>query len=337
MTNRVLSRETAAELARAVLVQAKTSPENAAIVADALVAAELDGIGSHGLARLPAYADQAAIGKVDGFAVPAVTRPAAAVVRVGARDGFAFPAIRAGLLAVEKRLGECGIVAMPIAHSHHCGVAGHHVEYLARRGHVAMMFANSPAAMAPAGGRLASFGTNPIAFAAPTSGEPIVVDLSLSRIARGRIVVAKQRGEPIPEGWALDADGNPTTDAAAALAGTMVPLGGAKGAALALMVEILSASLTGSNHAFEATSFLDADGGPPRVGQLILALDPAAFGPDFIGRVEALLAHAYGQEGTRRPGARRLELRQKHLAEGFAVDDALYRTIIGRLGRADQE
>jgi (2R)-3-sulfolactate dehydrogenase (NADP+) len=262
-----------------------------------------------------------------------VTRPAAAVVRVDAKDGFAFPAIRAGLRAVEERLGECGIVALPIAHSHHCGVAGHHVEHLARRGHVAMMFSNSPAAMAPAGGRVASFGTNPIAFAAPASGDPIVVDLSLSAIARGRVVVANQRGEAIPEGWALDSDGRPTTDSAAALAGTMVPLGGAKGSALALMVEILSATLTGSHHAFEATSFLDAKGGPPRVGQLILAIDPNAFGADFPGRIETLLAHAYGQEGTRRPGARRFALRQKHLAEGFPINAALHRRILDRLGR----
>ncbi len=325
--------ETATDLARDILVAAKTSPENAAIVADALVAAELDGIGSHGLSRLLAYADQAAVGKVDGFAVPTVTRPAAAVVRVDARDGFAFPAIRSGLQAVEERLGECGIVALPIAHSHHCGVAGHHVEHLARLGHLAIMFSNSPAAMAPAGGRNASFGTNPIAFAAPASGEPIVVDLSLSTIARGRVVVASQRGEPIPKGWALDPDGRPTTDAAAALAGTMLPLGGAKGSALALMVEILSATLTGSNHAFEATSFLDAEGGPPRIGHLILAIDPRAFGTDFAGRIETLLAHAYGQAGTRRPGARRFDLRRKHRAEGFAIDAALHRRILERLGR----
>ena len=325
--------EKATGLARDVLLAAKTSPENATIVAEALVAAELDGIGSHGLARLLAYADQAEAGKVDGFAVPEVTRPATAVVRVDAKDGFAFPAIRAGLRVVEERLGENGIVALPIAHSHHCGVAGHHVEHLARRGHVAMMFSNSPAAMAPAGGRIASFGTNPIAFAAPASGDPIVVDLSLSAIARGRVVVANQRGEPIPEGWALNSDGQPTTDAAAALAGTMVPLGGAKGSALALVVEILSATLTGSNHAFEATSFLDAEGGPPRVGQLILAIDPNAFGTDFSGRIETLLAHAYGQEGTRRPGARRFALRQKHLAEGFPIDAALHRRILERLGR----
>jgi (2R)-3-sulfolactate dehydrogenase (NADP+) len=234
---------------------------------------------------------------------------------------------------MEERLGECGIVALSILRSHHCGVAGHHVEHLARRGLVAIMFANSPAAMAPAGGRIASYGTNPIAFAAPTADEPIVVDLSLSEAARGKIVVASQRGEPIPEGWALDAEGRPTTDAKAALAGTVLPLGGAKGAALALMVEILSATLTGANHAFEATSFLDAEGGPPGVGQLILAFDPAAFGDHFPERIETLLAHAFGQEGTRRPGDRRFVLRKKHLADGFPIDATLHRRILERLGR----
>ena len=327
----ILTEREAVRLAESVLVRSRVSPENAASVAEALVAAELDGLGSHGLSRLPAYADQAIAGKVDGFAVPEVTHPARAVVRVDAKDGFAFPAIRAGLESAAARVAECGIVAISVARSHHCGVAGHHVEWLARRGLVGILFSNTPAAIAPWGGRVASFGTNPIAFAAPTSGEPLVVDLSLSKVARGKIMVAAQKGEAIPEGWAFGPDGAPTTDPAAALAGTMAPLGDAKGAALALMVEILAATLTGSNHAFEASSFFDDKGGPPRIGQLILAIDPAAFGGDFLARIEVLLRHAFGQEGTRLPGSRRLALRKKHRQEGFAVPAALYRQIVARL------
>src|SRR5690606_19350669 len=117
----------------------------------------------------------------------------------------------------------------------------YHVERLAERGLAGFAFGNSPAAIAPWGGKTGVFGTNPIAFAAPRKdGPPLVVDLSLSRVARGKIMVASQTGEPIPEGWALDADGRPTTDPKAALAGTMVPIGEAKGAALALVVEILA-------------------------------------------------------------------------------------------------
>ena len=125
------------------------------------------------------------------------------------------------------------------------------------------MFVNTPGAMAPWGGSKAVFGTNPVAFACPLPGRaPLVIDLSLSKVARGNIMTAKQRGEKIPEGWALDEDGKPTTDPDAALRGTMVPMGDAKGTALALMVELLAAGLTGANFAAEASSYLDADGAP---------------------------------------------------------------------------
>ena len=160
-----------------------------------------------------------------------------------------------------------GVAVAPIRRSHHCGAAGHPVERLAETGLVALLFANTPAAMAPWGGAQALLGTNPIAFACPLPGrEPIVVDLSLSKVARGNILAAKQRGERIPEGWALDEAGRPTTDPDAALRGTMLPLGDAKGTALALMVELLAAGLTGATYAAEASSFLDAKGPPPGTG-----------------------------------------------------------------------
>ena len=315
----------AVALAGAVLVANHTSPANAAAVAAALVAAELDGIGSHGLSRLPAYADQARAGKVDGFAVPEMAVTALAAAFVDAKTGFAAPALALALETAAEQAEATGVSAVAIANSHHCGVAGHHVEALARRGLVALMFANTPAAMAPWGGERASFGTNPIAFAAPRAGtDPLVIDMSLSKVARGRVVVAAQKGEPIEPGWALDASGRPTTDAKAALAGTMVPLGDAKGAALALMVEILAATLTGSRHAYEASSFLDAEGGSPRVGQLVIALAPGAFGTnDFAGRIEHLLGHILAQAGTRLPGARRFETRARRLRDGIPVDAAL--------------
>jgi LDH2 family malate/lactate/ureidoglycolate dehydrogenase len=154
------------------------------------------------------------------------------------------------------------------------------VETLAERGVAALMVANAPAAMAPWGGRRPLFGTDPIAFAAPLGADdPVVVDISLSKVARGKIMAAAQKGDPIPEGWALDPDGHPTTDAKAAMAGTMIPLGDAKGTALALMVELLCAGLTGANYAWQATSFFDDKGDPPGTGQAIIAIDPDAFGP----------------------------------------------------------
>ena len=169
------------------------------------------------------------------------------------------------------------------------------------------------------------FGTNPIAFACPLPGrEPIVVDLALSKVARGNIIAARQRGEAIPEGWALDADGRPTTDPDRALAGFMVPLGDAKGAALALMVELLAAGLTGSNYAAEASSFIDADGAPPGTGQLVIAIDPVAVGgPGAAERFAALATAIEEQEGARLPGARRLAARRRASERGVEVPDAV--------------
>jgi (2R)-3-sulfolactate dehydrogenase (NADP+) len=308
-------------IAVAALVAANTSPANAASVADALIAAEADGLASHGLSRVAAYADQAKVGKVDGHAVPILTATAPGTLLVDAKDGFAYPAIEAAIARAAEMAKTAGTVAVGIANSHHFGAAGLHVEAAAKHGLVALLFGNSPAAIAPWGGLKPLFGTNPIAFACPRQGQPpLVIDLSLSKVARGKIMVAAQKGEAIPEGWALDPSGQPTTDAKQALAGTMLPLGDAKGAALVLMVELLSAALTASHFGFEASSFFDAKGPPPRVGQLLLLIDPARLaGAAFAARVETLLGAVLGQSGTRLPGARRLALRAKAAKDGIKV------------------
>jgi (2R)-3-sulfolactate dehydrogenase (NADP+) len=308
-------------LAVRVLVAAGTAEANAAPTADALIAAELDGLASHGVSRLPFYADQIKAGKVDGKAVPTVSRPAAALIRVDACCGLAFPAIDLGFEAASLVARESGLVAIAIANSHHAGVVGYHVERLAAQGLVGIAFANTPAAIAPWGGTRGIFGTNPIAFACPRSAAPpLVIDLSMSIVARGKLLIAAAKGEPIPAGWALDKEGNPTTDAMAALAGTIEPIGGAKGAALALMVEILAAGLTGSQFGFEATSFFEAKGPPPRTGQLFLALDPIALaGPSFGNRIEILCAAILEDPAIRLPGERRLKMRARLSREGIAV------------------
>jgi (2R)-3-sulfolactate dehydrogenase (NADP+) len=321
-------------LAAAVLERAKTRSDNARIVAEALIAAEADGLGSHGLSRLPAYADQALAGKVDGFARPTVESAGPAAIRVDAATGFAFPAIRLGLDALIPLARAEGIAALAIANSHHFGVAGQPVERLAEAGLVALGFGNSPAAIAPWGGAVPLYGTNPIAFAWPRrSVPPLVIDLSLSKVARGKIMVAAQKGEPIPEGWALDQAGRPTTDATAALAGAMLPMGDAKGAALVLMVELMATALTGSLFGFEASSFFDAKGPPPRVGQLFIAIAPERLGGNAaLDRAEALFATILALPGTRLPGQRRLAHRQRAAAYGIAVPDTLYAELQRRAG-----
>lgn len=306
-------------------MRCRTSAANAASVARALVAAEADGLKGHGLSRVASYAAQAKIGKVDGFATPAIVYPRPAIVSINAAHGFAYPALDSAVAALPEVTRRQGMAAASIHRSHHCGAAGHSVERLAEQGFVALMFANTPGAIAPWGGSKALFGTNPIAFACPLSGRaPLVVDLSLSKVARGNILAAKQRGEKIPEGWALDAAGDPTTDPDTALTGTMLPLGDAKGTALALMVELLAAGLTGANFAAEASSFLDAEGPPPGTGQLIIAFDPIAIaGTKAIARFSAMAEAIEAQPGARLSGARRLAARCKAQAEGLNIPDVL--------------
>ena len=302
---------------------------NARSVALALAAAEADGLEGHGLTRVCATLDMLRTGKVDGRAVPMSSRPRPAILAIDAAHGFAYPAIDLAIAGLPAIARQQGIAAAPIRRSNHCGVAGHHAERLAEAGLVALVFANTPGAIAPWGGRDPAFGTNPIAFAAPLQGRPpVVVDLSVSKVARGKIIAAKQRGEPIPQGWALDGQGRDTTDPVQALSGTMVPMAGAKGAALAFMVETLAACLVGANLAFEASSFFDGDGPPPATGQLVIAIDPLAFGHDgFAERIAALCAMIEAQEGARLPGARRLRLRQAAFRDGIAVSAEVARLL----------
>lgn len=329
MTEITLSLDEAHALASAALIANGTSPDNARPVADALVAAEVDGQAGHGLSRVPSYAAQAASGKVDGRAVPTASPAGTAAWRVDACNGFAFPALA---LAVDRLAGtapETGISVAAIHRSHHFGQAGYHVEALAERGLVGLVFGNSPEAIAPWGGNRPLFGTNPIAFSAPRRDrDPLVIDMSLSKVARGKIMVAARSGKPIPEGWALDADGAPTTDPKAALAGSMLPMADAKGAALVLMVEILAAALTGAHFGFEASSFFEAEGPPPGVGQLIVAIAPAPLsGGVFADRLEVLLSAIADQPGTRLPGAARSERRRRTRGEGIAIAEALHAEI----------
>lgn len=326
MSTRNISLSEATSLAVKALTNHKTSAENAAMVAEALVAAEADGLKGHGLSRLPSYCGQSASGKVDGFARPEAVQVAAAAIKVDARHGFAYPALRLAIEKLSVLTSHTGIAVAAVTNSHHCGVAGHHVEALARKGLCGLLFANTPQAIAPWGGSRGVFGTNPICFAAPRIGkDPLVIDLSLSKVARGKIMFAQQEGKRIPEGWALDSNGAPTTDPDAALTGTMLPMGGAKGAALVMMVEILAAALTAANFGYEASSFFAAEGSPPSVGQLLITLAPEPLsGARFDSRMAALIEAVLGQGNTRLPGDRRLVSRQQAKSEGLRLTEQQY-------------
>jgi (2R)-3-sulfolactate dehydrogenase (NADP+) len=320
-----ISLDAARDLVIAALTANRTRAHNARSVADALVAAEADGIKGHGLSRVSSYALQARSGKVDGFATPTQSASAPAVLAVDAARGFAFPAIDIAIAHLPGLCRQQGVAVAAIRRSHHCGAAGLHVERLARDGIAALFFANTPQGIAPWGGRRGLFGTNPIAFAAPLAGrDPVVVDLSLSKVARGSLLLARQKGEAIPEGWALDRDGKPTTDPDAAIKGTMVPMGDAKGTALALVVEMLAAGLIGAHFAYEASSFFEAEGSPPETGQLIIALSPQALGGANVGeRLATLAATIEAEPGARLPGSRRLHERRLAHERGLEIPQAL--------------
>jgi (2R)-3-sulfolactate dehydrogenase (NADP+) len=283
--------------------------------------AEADGIRTVGLGYLPTYCEHLACGKVVGDAVPVVTAPRPATVLVDARHGFAHAAFAAGRAPLVQAARTCGIGILSVSHSYSAGVLGWFVERVADDGLVSMMFANSSAAMAPTGGAVPFFGTNPIAWAAPrVDGVPVVADFSSSAVAWVKVNEAARAGNDIPLGWALDAAGHPTTDANAALAGSMAPAGGHKGSALALLVDIMGGGVTGSNFSFEASGFGGNEGGPPDVGQVILAIDPTATtGNGFVGRLEIELAAMTAQPGVRLPGDRRLAHRQHAARDGVVV------------------
>lgn len=318
-------------LTRAALLASGVSTANAEPVVASVVAAEAEGIHSHGLARLPTYCEHARCGKVDGRATPSLTRPRPGLLRVDAADGFAHPAIDLGLPALIEAAKTQGVAVLAVTNSYIGGVMGYHVERIADAGLLAFGFANAPASMAPAGGKKPVFGTNPISFAAPRpEAAPMVLDQSSSVVAKSELLVHKQKGEPIPLGWALDADGQPTTDPAAGLAGTMVPAGGYKGAGQALIVEMMAAWLTGAALSLEASSFGDNTGGPPRTGQCFIAIDPGPLaGPEAFERLARLFGAIEAQEGARLPGSRRLANRARIGAEGVRIGEALHAKLLG--------
>lgn len=314
--------------AAAALEAAGASPAMAKSTARALVLAEAQGIASHGLSRVAQYATHLRNGRADGTAVACVALGHGAALLVDAKQGLAFPACDLAIergIAVARQLGVC---LAAVTNSHHAGVLVDHLRPAAAAGLVGLGFTNSPAAMPAAGGRHAVFGTNPVAAIFPRpQGDPLMIDLSLSEVARGKVVMAAKAGQSIPLGWALDRDGQPTTDPAAALEGSMLPAGGTKGAMLALVVELLVTSLTGAQFGFEASSFFVDEGNAPRIGQAFLLIDPGALAGRAVydERIETLTAEMLVDEGVRLAGARRLALERTARRDGIEIDEVSLR------------
>jgi (2R)-3-sulfolactate dehydrogenase (NADP+) len=326
MTYMTFSLDQIEDLAFQALQSAGAASHQAASVARSTRLAERDGIRSHGLMYVPIYAEHLRCGKVLGSANPVVSRSRPAAVQVDAAHGFAHAAIDAGWPEFDAAVRAQGVAAMAVSRSYNCGVLGHHAERLAESGLVGLCFTNAPASMAPIGGTKPVIGTNPFALAVPDGAgcARLVIDQSASAIAKSEIILRARKGEPIEPGWALDADGQPTEDAEAALAGSMVPAGGQKGFGMGLMVEIFAAALSGGNLGLEASPFSGPKGGPPGTGQFFIGIDPAAFSGDVFDAATLRLTEAItAQQGARLPGARRAANRKRIEAEGVQVDAAL--------------
>ena len=322
----ILSAEELRDLATRALARSGASDDMAGATAAALVHADCRGLASHGVARVPQYATHLLNGRADGTARPAVVQSRGGAVLIDAGCGLAFPACALAVDEAVRRAREFGVSFAGVTNSHHFGVAAFHLEPVGAGGLVGLALGNSPAAMPAAGGTRPLFGTNPLAAVFPRrSGAPLSIDMSLSAVARGKLMIAAKEGKPIPLGWAQDTQGNPTTDAQAGLAGSMLPMGGTKGALLAMTIELLVTALTGAAMGFEASSFFVDAGNRPRLGQAFLVVDPGALaGQDvYLSRVEALIAEMTGDPGVRLPGYRRDELAARAMREGVDIPAAL--------------
>jgi (2R)-3-sulfolactate dehydrogenase (NADP+) len=298
----------------------------------AIVEADADGIRTVGLGYLPIYCEHLRCGKIKGDALPTHEQIAGAAIASDAKQGFSFAAFHEAMDDFHALAAQQGVAALSVRNSTSAGVLGWFVERTARAGLIAICFANSGALMAPHGGKKAFFGTNPLAFGVPRAHgkPPLIADMATSQVAYVRVKQHAEQGKSIPLGWGLDKHGQPTTDPNEVLnGGSMAPMGGHKGALLALLVDVLAGGLAGPNFAFQASSLGNNEGGPPDVGQVFLALSPGTFtnasfssGP-FADRLEIMLSALTEDDGVRLPGDSRYQHRAEAAAKGIAVPDEL--------------
>lgn len=296
------------DLSLALLTDAGFTPDRAATIAEAILLAEVWGLPSHGLLRLPYYLDRCAAGGYRVDAELSTTDDTGPLVTLDGGGGLGHWQVQAAAELARERCQRFGIAAVTVADSGHCGALGAYTLPLVDAGLTGLVFSNGPAVMAPWGTNTRLLSTSPIAAGIPVPERPAIVDLALSAVARGTIAAKAQAGEPLPEGWALDADGEPTTDARASLHGLLAPLGGAKGFALAFLVESLTGGMIGPNLSADVPDFFDAASNhrPQGIAHLVVALDPRRMTPGDADARLRDLAKRVGDSGGRVPGGRRL-------------------------------
>ncbi len=329
MTTRDLTLEEIHTLAHDAMTANGCDAANADALADIVTRAERDGSHSHGLFRIPGYVKALRSGKVDGKAKPVLTRKTPSVIHVDGGGCFAPLAQATGLPALAEAAAETGAAALSLTNIHHFAALWPETEYLAERGLVGIACTAYMPAVAPAGSTEKLFGTNPLSFAWPRpGGTPLCYDMATAAMAMGDVQIAARDGKSVPPGTGLDADGNPTTDPSEIAKGVLLPFGGYKGSAIALMVELLAAGLTGERFSYEAGEADNHDGGPPRGGEMIIALSPAVIAGDgWDSHAEAFVERLAGLDGVRLPGERR---HKNRLNTGpRAINAALVETIQG--------
>ena len=315
------------DLAHGAMTANGCNEANAAALADIVTRAERDGSHSHGLFRIPGYVKALCSGKVDGAATPTVTRHTPAVIQCEGHGCFAPLAQATALPVLAEAAQEIGVAALSLTGVHHFAALWPETEFLADSGLVGIACTAYMPMVAPAGSSTKLFGTNPISFAWPRPGkDPVCYDMATAAMAMGDIQIAARDGHQVPPGTGLDSDGNATTDPAAIAKGVLLPFGGYKGSAIALMVELLAAGLTGERFSYEAKEADNGDGGPPRGGEMVIALSPELIaGPGWQDHVEGFMDRLTGLDGVRVPGARRHHNRRD--AGPRAINSTLVDTI----------
>jgi delta1-piperideine-2-carboxylate reductase len=320
------------DLTLAILKAHGVSEAQARAITGTILAAERDDCRSHGVYRLLGYVRSVKSGKANATAMPELSQPTQTIIRVDAKRGFAPLANETGRPALIAAARQYGLAALAINNCYHFSALWADLEPIADAGLVAIGLTAGQCTVAPHGGSRPIFGTNPFAFAWPRPDQPaFVFDFATSAIARGEIELHRRADKSIPLGWAIDEHGQPTTDPVAALAGAMLPFGGYKGTALALMIELLAGPLIGDLTSAESMKEDNGAGSPPLGGELIIAFDPARFAGgqavEHMQRAEALFADLKSQDGVRLPGDRRLAARTRSAKDGILVPKPLLKEL----------
>jgi LDH2 family malate/lactate/ureidoglycolate dehydrogenase len=299
------------------------SQEDSRIASEAIVHANLQGVDSHGISRLPVYGKRIQEGRINANPQISFQNPTESILLIDGDNGLGQVVATRAIYEGMVKAKEIGVAIIGVKKSNHLGAASYYCEKACAEGLISIAFTNSPPGIVPFGGKQAFFGTNPIAIGIPTGTDtPILIDMSTSVISRGKIILAAKENQPIPSNWAINKEGIPTTNAEEALEGALLPVGGVKGSLLAMAVEIFSGILTGAAYGPHVQSLFADDHGPANVGHFFILIDIRPF-------MSLLIFHTLVQQFIQ-------ELKEVSLAEG--IEEILYpgerrrREYVKRLG-----